>query len=327
MLRDVPRQPKNSLLAGLIVVAACAAPPPADFDARALDALHAGPELELPASMKFERVHPPTAVIQAGTCAAYSVTIRTPASEETWFVRTAVADHHPGRTGTATFALGDDGTPPIEFDLTGTARLHLQVFDSAGRTVGESLTNELSAEVLLASFAPLCEFSLAHDPRSDGDHHAAIRNLPPPQRRAVLLSSMFLDAAIEIALGAEALAPLLERAVRKPDILSVALNFASGIQAAVRLGNTRRWAGPSPRDQRGGYMLPIEVIAFGKRALNVTALIADHGHFAPPTTGIVSVAAQHPDDAQVEVRIRLQALGQLLPVERVRVFGLTVAEL
>ena len=84
------------------------------------------------------------------------------------------------------------------------------------------------------------------------------------------------------------------------------------VLSTLNVDGTRRWLGPSPPELDGGYVLPIEVRAFGERALVASMLVADRTGFAPATVGVASVAAVHPDDAKVQVRVRLQALGRSL---------------
>ncbi|MCR9247801.1 MAG: hypothetical protein NXI31_22465 [bacterium] len=313
-------------LSALSPLAACAGAPPAAFDPEPLDALHDGPDLAWPAALAFDRSTTTEATIAVGDCAVYSVTIITPDGAESWFVRTSIAEHRPNAQGSATFSFEEYGTGPIEFDLDGTVRFHLQVFDTTGRTIGESITKRMPADVLTAGFAPLCKFAVEHGTGTERERHLAVRNLPPAERRAVLTATFAVELMIELVLGAEALAPLLERAVRRPSLLTVALNFAKGIQVAFQSKGTRRWHGKSPTDLAGAFVLPVEVRAFGERALIASLLIANGTDIPPATVGVASVAATHPDDERIQVRVRLQAIGQLQPPERARIAAKAVAE-
>lgn len=308
-----------AVIAPVLALAACTSSPPPPFDPQPLDPLHDSPAIDVPAELLVDSSAPPSQEPKLGDCAVYSLTIHEPEKPpETWFVRTAIAALDKSATGTATFTP-DTGGPPLEIELHGAVTCHLLVTDASGNVVGESKTSALPAEVLGVGFGPMAEIALATPDLTPDERFAKVFAMPTAERRRALISMFAIRTIIELVLGAEPLAPLLERAVQKPSLLTAALNFTKGIEMNFGVDGTRVWPHPTPIGKGEHCVFPIEVTAYGERALEASMVVTRGIPPAPITVGVASVAAVHPGNRDVNVRLRLQATGTLRPVEWARV--------
>ncbi len=291
------------------LLATCGSAPPPPIQVEALDALHVVETASVPASLQIVDRPLFRGKIQVGDCAVYSLRLNKGGKEQSWLIRLAVAAHRPWQTGTGTMTA-DDGQE-LKVHMQGLLKFHISVTDPEGRLVDESVTGPIATEVLSEGFAVACEFYREFEDLERGSIIQELLDLPEEEQRPVLVSGMAMSTILPIVLEAEALAPLLEAAVRQPSWWSVMSNLNSGITVSFEFHRARPWVQPGLLPFDTAYVFPLDVLAFGERALVASVVAVDSTSPIHTCVGMVSLAAKHPEDETTTLQMQLQAVGGL----------------
>ncbi|MCA8951464.1 MAG: hypothetical protein KDE27_18295 [Planctomycetes bacterium] len=300
-----------------VALTGCGSAPTVEIPFGELATLHDVGLVEIPAALQVDTDERPGAEVQIGDCAVYSLSIDEPNGQRSWLVRATIAQCAAKTTGAATITHPD--YPPLRLPLTGFVRYHVQVSEPDGTTLSEAFTDRVPLEVLRAGFAGICEYFADHPELSRDEMNRLLRELPAAEQRPLMLSNLATTAMLALVLEAEPLAPLLEAAVRRPSLLTVAMNLAQGIQVSFDADRAHRWHQPTAFPEANAYVYPLSVTAFSELALQGTMVVTDAAAALPVTVGVSSLAATHPENPDVRVRLRLQAVGRLQPLEWGRV--------
>jgi hypothetical protein len=285
------------------------------FAAEPLDALHAVTVIPVPASLALDPDQEITRRIALGDSAVFSLQLESGGSVKTWFLRATVLDIDPQSRGTGHLTLGDVRT---EFALRGSLRFVAQVTDASGARISESVTSRLISESLVVGFARACELTIAVESRPEDERLGAFSGLSTQEKKTLGLSMLTMNNLLLMAAKNESLGPLLREVVKSPSLVTVALNFAKGIDAKFNLGASRIWKRPTPIEVEAAFVMPVGVVAFGEPALEASMVVVRSKLPTHPCAGVVSIVGVHPDNRDVRMHLQLQALGRVGAAEFAR---------
>ena len=282
-------------------------------DAASPDALHAldrrSSAAEIPDSLRLVAGQLPDSKIQVGDCAVFSLRIQSAAGVRSWFVRAAIAAHRPHNIGSGW--VSDAQGSKTKLQLKGLVRCHVQVVDAAGVARGESVTSPLSVETLKIGLVPVCQFFSKWPGMTSEQFASRLAGLSAAKRRSFHISILCVDTIVKLLLNTKALAPLLEAAIRKPSLMQVALNFRKGVGVQFRPREARAWNGKLPISIGAGYVLPVDLEAYGQLALRASMVVARSEAPVHLSAAVLSVVGIHPEHSDTQVRLRLERLGRV----------------